>query len=261
MNSIARRTIQACAAGAGFLALAAFAQPDTTPPSPGTDRGSAEDAATPSRDPAKSVTVPEDAQGTTTRAVEEIIASWPAATRSAARAVMAKYGQPKEFNKDSLVWLDNSPWKKTTVYRTPSSSSGGAAEETTTASPENSTVASSSESAMGGEQASAGGMTGRDYLEQTISYRVPADKLADISSFDPNVKVDAVRGEISSRAETEGQNFLALNLADEIVNGKRTASDAKAFFDKTAHLTSAGKSSDYMKGFMFPVHNAESVSP
>ncbi len=44
---------------------------------------------------------------------------------------------------------------------------------------------------------------------------------------------------------------IALNLADEVATGKRTEREAREFFDKTAALSAAGKTSPYTRMLLF----------
>jgi hypothetical protein len=83
--------------------------------------------------------------------------------------------------------------------------------------------------------------------------KVPETKRAALRRFDARVAFDPETGELSAQSESERFNYLALNLADEIVNGKRTADQAKDFYLKTSRLAASGKSSPYMDGFLFPL--------
>jgi hypothetical protein len=48
-----------------------------------------------------------------------------------------------------------------------------------------------------------------------------------LAVFDGSVLVDRTKGEMSARCEGEAANFLALNLADEIVHGKKDVATAR----------------------------------
>ena len=148
-----------------------------------------------------------------------MIQIWPGRPRSTARALIAKYGEPSRFSDNDLVWFKNGPWKKTVVYRS----------------------------------APQGFMHAKDILEQSINYVVPDAKIAALKSFDGRIKFDKTNKELSSRAENENMNFLAMNLADEIVNDKRSPDEARDFYRKTLKLSESGKSSAYTDGFLFPL--------
>jgi hypothetical protein len=152
---------------------------------------------------------------------ETTIVKWPERPRSEARVMIAKYGEPSTFDDKSLVWYDNGPWQQSVVYRT--------------------------------APQSLLGFRGKDILEQSIAYDVPDARLAALKSFDSRISFDKSNKKLSARSENENLNYLVFNLADEIVNGKRTVDEARDFYRKTVKLSEAGKSSSYMDGFLFPV--------
>jgi hypothetical protein len=151
---------------------------------------------------------------------QDVIKTWSPAPRALAEAMMEEYGEPNLVDDDALLWLHNGPWRKTTVYRT----------------------------AL--YHATAG--SDKDYLQQTIGYEVPADKVAALKLFDKKLELDTAAGELSSCSDSESSNYLALNLADEIVLGERSVADARSFYDRTLRLAAAGKSSLYMESLLRP---------
>ena len=150
---------------------------------------------------------------------ETAIQDWPEHSRAAALALIEKYGAPRRFDEESLAWFDNGPWVRTVVYRT--------------------------------APRSFIDWLGKNVVEQSIDYSVPERRIPDLKHFDGRLKVDPSTGALSSRAETEELNFLAVNLAGEIVAGKRTATEARGFYRKTVRLSESGKSSEYMQGIIF----------
>jgi len=153
------------------------------------------------------------------RAAEREVERWPSRSRTAARVTMARYGMPDEVGEDALVWRSNGPWKRTTVHRR-----------------------AWLRYAFGAEP---------DCVENTVAYEVPARSLEDLARFDGRVSADPARAELSSRAGSESVNYLILNLADEIVNGKRTVAEAKAFRARILRLADSGKASPYLAGLLF----------
>jgi hypothetical protein len=71
-------------------------------------------------------------------------------------------------------------------------------------------------------------------IEQVIDYRVPDAKLADLARFDGGIVVDRTRGELSVRSESQETNRLSLNLAHDLVRGKRSVGEARRLFAETA---------------------------
>jgi len=156
---------------------------------------------------------------------ETIIRNWPKEIQAQARALIERYGEPSASDANALVWFNNGPWRKTVMHR------------------------------EGFTQAVMG--RDRDHLEQAIDYPVPEDKVADIRRFDKRIEVNRATDEMSSHADAESMNFLALNLADEIVKGERTAQGARVFYRKVQLLEKAGKSSPYLEGLLFTKKNVK----
>lgn len=153
------------------------------------------------------------------RSSETVIKDWPKKVQADARMLIDRYGEPSTVEDDKLVWNDNGPWKRTVMHK----------------------------------EGLTRPMIGRsrDHLEQVISREVPEDKVADLERFDKRIKVDRDAGELSSRSDSERMNFLTLNLADDIIKGQRTVSDARSFAKQVQSLEKAGKSSPYLDGLIF----------
>lgn len=142
-----------------------------------------------------------------------VIANWPVISQRTAEVIIEKYGPPDLAISDRLSWYDNAPWRITTVYRSP-------AEHI-------------------------------DVLEQTIGYTVPPDKVQPLAKLDVALRLSRDSRELSATSESEETNFLALNLADEVVREVRTPEDARAVYLRTVLLMNAGKSSPYLTGLRF----------
>ena len=160
---------------------------------------------------------------------EMVIKTWPAHVRVTALAMISKYGEPGFSSKDALVWYNNSPWQKTVVYRKARPRSGGTRDQAC--------------------------------LEQTVGYEVPDDKVAALKLFDGRIKIDRTNGELSSRSASESLNFLALNLADDIVSYRRSVKGARDFYRHAVRLSQSGKHSMYLDGLLFEVHNGRRPDP
>jgi len=154
------------------------------------------------------------------------IQSWPTTTRKTAQAMIEKYGQPDGVTDRMLVWNDKDPWLKVVVYR--DAINQGAF------------------------------MTHDSFLENTVNYKVPLDKVADLIRFDSALVIDETRGTLASSCDTEGCNYLALNLANDIATGKRDVASAKDFFKNTMTKSLSGKSSPEMEKLMFPTSGSSS---
>jgi len=148
------------------------------------------------------------------------LASWPETPRKVAQTIAAKYGMPNEGTSSMLVWYNNGPWKRTIVYR----------QEVQHAFPAPHT----------------------DLLQQSIDYRVPTNKFDALGKYDGSVVVERTNGEISARCDKEEANFLALNLADDVIKGKKTTEQARDFYVMAIKMaTEEGKMSPYMQRLNF----------
>jgi hypothetical protein len=94
-------------------------------------------------------------------------------------------------------------------------------------------------------------MPHKDVMEQSIDYKVPPEKLGELAQYDGSVYYDRTRGELSARCDDEAANLVALNLAHEVISGKRSAQDARDFYPKAlvAHLEK--QSSPYAEKLQF----------
>ena len=151
--------------------------------------------------------------------LEARIASWPASARKAAETMIQKYGPPNDVTESVLIWRNNGPWKKTAITSV----------ETPHLFPAPHT----------------------DVMEQVIHYRVPPDKVDELASYDGSVTVKRTEGTMSARCDLEGANFLALNLAHEIVTGKRNVDEARAFYGEQIKAMKAGQPAPYTERLLF----------
>lgn len=149
----------------------------------------------------------------------QMIQDWPETARSAAKAMLDKYGAPDEATPTRLIWFDTGPWKRTIVYK----------EEIEHNFP----------------------MPHKDVLEQVVNYEVPADKFDELARFDGSVIVDRTRGEIAARCDKEAANFLALNLAHDVVTDKRSVEEARDFYAKTMKAMMQGEKPEYTSKLLF----------
>lgn len=158
-------------------------------------------------------------QAPNARDAQGVISSWPSQTKTAASMLIEKYGQPDGVMDRMLVWNDRTPYHKVAVFRD-----------------------SQQVDVPNSHQA---------YIENAVNYRVPPEKVASLVQFNPALTVDLVRGTLSSQSDSEKSNILALNLADEIVTGKRSVSSARSFMRDAMEKEMAGKSSDYTERLLF----------
>ena len=150
---------------------------------------------------------------------QSVIADWPVRSRALAESLLQEYGIPEESTPTRLTWKGRRPWSRISVDR----------------------------DALDSAHPSG--------VLQTVAYEVPLKRWRALGWFDRGVDYDPIKRELIARTDGEPTNYLALNLADEIVRGKRTAEEARAFYDETASLAASGKSSPYMKRLLFRAQN------
>lgn len=145
--------------------------------------------------------------------------SWPQASQMAVQEMMGKYGKPDVMSGELLVWMNKGPWKKIAVSKM-ESKHNFPIEHT-------------------------------DMLEQCISLKVSPDKYTDLGNFDGSVTVDRTQGTISARCDKEANNMLALNLAYDIITGKKNVDEARKSYGDIVKEKMNGGNPEYMQKLMF----------
>jgi len=136
---------------------------------------------------------------------------WPEASRTIASSMIEKYGQPDEFTQGKLIWKDRAPFKRVAVYRFPTHH--------------------------------------YDMLEQTVDYfygsqfvqwasPAPMMQMGETTVV-PNVD----RFELSSISNSEDNNVLALNLANDVLHGRISPKQANQEYGDVTMRTLSGKTS------------------
>ncbi|MBC7769393.1 MAG: hypothetical protein H7124_11460 [Phycisphaerales bacterium] len=156
----------------------------------------------------------------TQASVTSMIARWPEASRTAAADMMQKYGPPQEATATMLMWRNNGPWAWTRIDNVETEHLFPARHP--------------------------------DVMEQAISYRVPPAMFDELAAYDGSVHVRRTQGWLSARCDKEGANFLALNLAHDIVENGRSVEDARRYYARAIQtFTSTGRMDPYMQRLTF----------
>ena len=129
---------------------------------------------------------------------QKSLAGWPESTRRLGAQLMTKYGPPAEATARQVTWVGNGQWARTTLYK------------------------------EGPQQNFAA--PHRNVLEQAVFYKVPVDKLVPLAQFNRSLVPHLARGELVTSADSEELNFLAINVADDVVKGERTPEEARIYF-------------------------------
>lgn len=153
--------------------------------------------------------------------MEERLSGWHEASREAATKMVEKYGPPAEETPTMLVWHNTGPWKRTII---------------------------SKEAVQHNFP-----MPHPDVMEQVINYEVPPDKFDELAMYDGSVIVERTKGEMSARCDKEPANFLALNLAHDIVTGKQTVAGARQEYARQIKAMMGGQPAPYTDGLKFTV--------
>lgn len=152
---------------------------------------------------------------------KSVISGWPDASKKAANDMISKYGEPAATTPLMLVWNSQGDWREIIVYRD--------------AVPHNFPKQHN------------------DVLEGQIAFKVPADKFDDLAEFDGSLIIERTKGTLAARCDSEPMNYLALNLASEIVNDRMSVDDARDAYAQIAKDYAAGKQHPYTQGFQFDV--------
>jgi hypothetical protein len=89
---------------------------------------------------------------------------------------------------------------------------------------------------------------------------VPPEKFSDVAKYDGSVIVERTKGEMSALCDMEELNMLAINLANDVVTGKKSVSDARDFYAKTAMVFKQGKMDPYVPKLQFQPESNETAT-
>lgn len=151
--------------------------------------------------------------------MERMMASWPAASREAAMFMTNKYGPPAAMTAEMAMWGKTGPWKRTIVYSV--------------------------------EHAHEFPAHHTDVMQQWVDYQAPTLTYDDLAVYDGSVVLERTAGEISARCDKEGANFLALNLADEIIQGRRSVASARQKYGEQIMAMKAKQPAPYTERITF----------
>ncbi|MCF6157064.1 MAG: hypothetical protein E3K32_00515 [wastewater metagenome] len=163
------------------------------------------------------------------KTVEKIISGWKDQPKKVARQLIEKYGPPDAAGQRHLIWYDNGPWVETKVVN----------QEIFHYFPKKH----------------------RDVVTQTVKYEVPADKVDELIEFDESLIIDRTKGELSVMCHNERMNTLALNLADDIVKGKRSVQEARKTFAEQVQAAVKGQPAPLTQELRFDTKVAGTAAP
>ena len=94
-------------------------------------------------------------------------------------------------------------------------------------------------------------MPHKDVMQQFVNFEVPADKFNDLANYDGSVVAERTAGELSARCDNEKANFLAINLAADVAEGRKNVSEARDYYANAIKGMLAGKMDPYLMGLQF----------
>ncbi len=160
---------------------------------------------------------------------ERIIEDWPAAPKTVGEELLDHYGAPNEATPTKLFWYRNGPWARTEL----------SADEIVHDFPTPHT----------------------DFLTQFIDYPIDPDRVSEVVAFDGSVIVDRTAGQIGSRCDHEPFNMLTVNLAVEIMEGRRTVQEARELYGETAAAFVLGRDAPYAERLSVDVPAGDTNDP
>jgi len=127
--------------------------------------------------------------------VEAILEHWPETARELADRLTQQYGPPDEASAERLLWRSAGEWKRLAVHR------------------------------EGPRHAWPHPHT--DHVEGVIDHAVPLERVQDILAFHGSITVARTAGELACRCKGEEEIRMALNIANDLVEGHVDAAAAR----------------------------------
>ena len=153
-------------------------------------------------------------------ALQNTIQNWPKEPKESAERLIEYYGEPDEFSESRLIWHNTfDGWKRTELSN----------QEV----PHNFPAPHT------------------DFLEQFINYQVPVDMYSKLAEYDGSVIIERTKGEMSARCGGTAMNFVAINLAHDIITGKMTVKEARTEYGHLYEAYKAGRKPPYTEAFNF----------
>lgn len=159
--------------------------------------------------------------GATSRSLNEILAAWPEPSRRVAAITVERYGYPDEIALEQLGWNERAPWKRIIANRNGVPHLFPRPHE--------------------------------DLLEHWILYRVWPERRGDLARFERSLIVAGAGTELGVRCDREEMCCLTLNLAHEVITGRRDVHDARRTYTEKVLGLLSGKVDPYTTALQFVV--------
>ncbi|MFQ5739335.1 MAG: hypothetical protein ACE5JX_10010 [Acidobacteriota bacterium] len=148
-----------------------------------------------------------------------VIAAWPETAKGAAKEMAGKYGTPDRVGGDLLVWQNKGPYVWIRVH--------------------------------GVEVPHNFPVQHKDVLDIAIPYKVPVSKYTELAEFDGSATVMRTKGLLVASCFKEGLDIAILNLAHDVVTGKKTSVRARRAFAQIAMGLMKGEKNSYAAALQF----------
>lgn len=129
-----------------------------------------------------------------------LTSGWPESSALAAKDMIAKYGNPTETTSESLIWRNFAPFKAIIVHKAVYSHRFP--------------------------------LLHQNSLEHIVDYKAPMDKIDDVWRYNGSIVLNRTKGEMSSFADNEAMNILALNLAHNVLTSRMGSEAARVTYGK-----------------------------
>ena len=162
--------------------------------------------------------------------VSEVLNAWGTEPRASAQRLMEQYGEPDEISKSMLIWRDTPDgWKRTELSDEPTLHKFPAEHN--------------------------------DFLKQVIDYKVPIGMFSTLAAFDGSIGADRTRGEMSARCGGTSMNLVAINLAHDIITGRRSVDLARREYTRVYKAYQDGERPEYTQSFQFEFPFGDTKDP
>lgn len=158
--------------------------------------------------------------------MKDVIKDWKEKPKKSAERLIDYYGEPDEYSENRLIWYNTEDgWKRTVLV--------------------NQTIPHDFPAPH------------HDFLEQFVDYQVPVDMFNKLAEYDGSVIVERTKGEMSARCGGTSMNFVAINLAHDIITGNKTVSEARDEYTRLYKAYQAGEKPPYTQEFQFDLPQGE----
>ena len=163
--------------------------------------------------------------------VLEIISGseWKEKQRTETKNTMDEYGVPDGVTERRLLWYDVDPWKRIEIFRDDVMHDFPAPHP--------------------------------DFFEQFIDYQVPPEKADELMEYDGSIMFERTTGVMSARCHTEWANFLAINLAHDIITDQKSVEEARQAYGEIVQRKMDGESPSYTQDFQFELPEGDQRDP